>query len=489
MKHESNPDHVKILNQGVEAWNKWRNENPEVKPDLRTANFVTADLFRINLTETNLNEADFSGANLNEADLSRATLSSARLHGTNLIRAVLKGASLQDVKLRGADLTGADLREAKFLESNLSRSSFRKANLRKANLNATNLSEAWFNDADIRDANLREANLLSADLSNADITGSKVYGTSFDDWVICNIKCNFIYLDKEGKTRFPKNRDFMPGEFEELYKSLPTVEYIFERGFTIIDMVLMNQVILEINERHPEFDLRIESFHSRGQPHAKFTIIERSYAEKAINQITNLFENKIRYIEGQRDQMNQLISMMTKTPQNITIGEQGIFVAGNVNGTQMTIGEKNKQICAKDIHRPTQIGKIATYNTKYFTERKMGDQITIKSGSGDINFAKDQAVATINKTVRNADMPEERKAKLKELTAAVDKMIKNMPDDKAQNVTENLEILVKQAEKEKPQKALCQVSADGLIEAAKALGTVAQPVITTVQAIMKLLIP
>ena len=30
----ANKEHLKILKQGVEAWNKWREENPDVKPDL-----------------------------------------------------------------------------------------------------------------------------------------------------------------------------------------------------------------------------------------------------------------------------------------------------------------------------------------------------------------------------------------------------------------------------------------------------------------------
>jgi len=51
--------------------------------------------------------------------------------------------------------------------------------------------------------------------------------------------------------RIPKDRDFRPGEFEELYKQLPTFEYYFEGGFTPLDPLIMNQVVTAINERHP----------------------------------------------------------------------------------------------------------------------------------------------------------------------------------------------------------------------------------------------
>ena len=55
----ANPEHVEILKRGVEVWNKWREENPDVKPDL--------------------SYADLRGANLDNADLSGVSLSEAKV--------------------------------------------------------------------------------------------------------------------------------------------------------------------------------------------------------------------------------------------------------------------------------------------------------------------------------------------------------------------------------------------------------------------------
>jgi len=33
----ANPEHVEILKQGVNVWNEWREENREIRPDLREA--------------------------------------------------------------------------------------------------------------------------------------------------------------------------------------------------------------------------------------------------------------------------------------------------------------------------------------------------------------------------------------------------------------------------------------------------------------------
>ena len=50
---------IAIISQGVEAWNKWREENPNVLIDLRSAK-----LRHMNLENANLADADLKKANL-----------------------------------------------------------------------------------------------------------------------------------------------------------------------------------------------------------------------------------------------------------------------------------------------------------------------------------------------------------------------------------------------------------------------------------------
>ena len=58
----ANPEHLKILKQGVDAWNKWRVENPGIIPDLEGANLGQADLGGADLRIANLRGADLSEA-------------------------------------------------------------------------------------------------------------------------------------------------------------------------------------------------------------------------------------------------------------------------------------------------------------------------------------------------------------------------------------------------------------------------------------------
>ncbi len=124
------PEQLAKLKEGVEAWNAWRKENPEVKIDLSGADLSGASLFRVdlsgadliggNLSDSYLGNADFSGANLAYANLSRAMLTAANLGGADLRVANLSGAEFEYAKLNGAILVYANLSSAILTYANLS---------------------------------------------------------------------------------------------------------------------------------------------------------------------------------------------------------------------------------------------------------------------------------------------------------------------------------------------------------------------------------
>ena len=125
-----NEKHLGNLKRGVAAWNKWRNENPNIKPDLSKAelssahlseaNLRGADLIRASLIRASLIRADLSGAHFIRADLYLAHLSGADLSGADLSGADLRGADLSEANLRGADLNNASIGFTVFANNDLS---------------------------------------------------------------------------------------------------------------------------------------------------------------------------------------------------------------------------------------------------------------------------------------------------------------------------------------------------------------------------------
>ncbi len=96
----ANEKHLKILRQGVKAWNRWRRGNPKIKPDLTEANLSGANLARSSLARADLRDADLS-----RADLGGAILAEADLGGANLSDADLSEASVAWTRLGNIDLS------------------------------------------------------------------------------------------------------------------------------------------------------------------------------------------------------------------------------------------------------------------------------------------------------------------------------------------------------------------------------------------------
>jgi uncharacterized protein YjbI with pentapeptide repeats len=80
----ANEEHLKILRHGVEVWNQWRKDNPEIEPDLSDAELPWMVLDNAYLRETDLNGANLSSASLRRADIIAADLTRAKLIGANL---------------------------------------------------------------------------------------------------------------------------------------------------------------------------------------------------------------------------------------------------------------------------------------------------------------------------------------------------------------------------------------------------------------------
>jgi len=172
----ANDEHVALLKQGVAAWNAWRAENPDIRPDLSEADFTGADLIGANLIGADLVGAKLSGADLTGAKLSEADLSEGRVVRADLSGANLSRANLGEARLSGANLNGTDLTEAKLVDANLSMAHLTHANLVRAVLARVLLGSADLTGVNLTGADLRAADLTSANLRRADLTGADLGG-------------------------------------------------------------------------------------------------------------------------------------------------------------------------------------------------------------------------------------------------------------------------------------------------------------------------
>ncbi|WPD24013.1 MAG: pentapeptide repeat-containing protein [Candidatus Electrothrix scaldis] len=343
---------LKILKQGVEAWNAWREEHPDAKIDLRRAelggfgtdwrgaNFQNADIRGANFRFASLEGVNFNGANLglyqgsrthiyitcfDYSDLTGASFDNVFLDNVSFSHATLDHIPWRDVQGINED-DPEWLDEHRFNNTILADRDVRKllvsGNVETIPLYEKNLQGAYLVEFDLRDQYLSGTDLRKANLSGADITGSILYNTARENWIIDDIRCDYIYWDEFGQKRTPSDRDFRPGEFEELYKQLPTFEYIFEQGFTPLDPLVMDRVVQAINERHKEFKLDLINFDKRGEPHATFTVCQLDFVDTAKEQVSAVYEANRIQPENQDQLMAAFMGLIENQSKSLDIIKQ-----------------------------------------------------------------------------------------------------------------------------------------------------------------------
>jgi uncharacterized protein YjbI with pentapeptide repeats len=153
----ANPKHVKKFREGVKPWNRWREQNPTVIPDLSGVDLGGPDV-----------RTDLSNANLSKVDLSRAGLSFVNLTDTDLSRANLNGTSLIDSLFIGTQLEFANLAHA-----HLGGARFHNVDLRGANLAHTTLDYTSFKDTDLAGTDFTGAQMHHTDFADVDLSKTK----------------------------------------------------------------------------------------------------------------------------------------------------------------------------------------------------------------------------------------------------------------------------------------------------------------------------
>ena len=135
----ANPEHLEILKEGVDVWNRWRGSNPDIRP-----NFSDEDLSGLNLAEIDFSKTNLLRANLSDSNLKDGHLAFSDLREANLVRANLAGSNMLGTLLMDSNLTEANLNGAIIIEAN-----FHIANLNKTNFSKAVLGLISFLDVDL----------------------------------------------------------------------------------------------------------------------------------------------------------------------------------------------------------------------------------------------------------------------------------------------------------------------------------------------------
>ncbi|MCX5812221.1 MAG: pentapeptide repeat-containing protein [Proteobacteria bacterium] len=178
----ANEQQTTILLQGVEIWNKWREQNQDKQIDLRGVNLEKANLNDINFSHARLEGANLSFAQLEGADFTHANLRGANLSHAHLKKAHFAFAHLEQTVLLFANMRGADLRGA-----NLHSASLEDAYLQNSDLSHAHLENAMLAYANFKNAHLVDANLKGASLKSVNLEGANVSSVAYDQKIMLRV--------------------------------------------------------------------------------------------------------------------------------------------------------------------------------------------------------------------------------------------------------------------------------------------------------------
>jgi len=311
----ANVEHLAILRKGKEAWNRWREEHPEVIPNL-----TKADLRGMYFGMFNLNYADLQGAEIvGDSDLdepdengcgksqgynpSSANFTQASLRGANLSRLAFSNLDdseperdLKSVDLRGADLTEANLSRAYIVGARLGELIVESSNwhlaevliepyryerrviptkMRGANLTGACLDNINLNNLDLSGANLSEASLIETQALGTDFREATLTGACIQEWNINSetkldgVTCDYVYLKldwSEERKHYPSERrpssgKFSLGDFQALFQqAIETVDLIFSNG---IDWTAFFRSFQELQSQYNDKNLFIQAIEKK----------------------------------------------------------------------------------------------------------------------------------------------------------------------------------------------------------------------------------
>ncbi|QOR36315.1 pentapeptide repeat-containing protein [Clostridium sp. 'deep sea'] len=185
MKNQKN---FKVFREGKVKWNKWRTENPAIKPNLRNYNFYNEkehiekyEMFH--LEGYNFDETNFSEATMRDGTFLDCTFGYASMNFIDVCYANFINCKFKNVRMR---------------VSKLGSTTFENCSFESVDFSYCSAKETKFLNCKLVNCNMSYINFVKTDFSNSSLLNCRVYGISSWDLVLKNtIQRDLIITDNE----------------------------------------------------------------------------------------------------------------------------------------------------------------------------------------------------------------------------------------------------------------------------------------------------
>ncbi|MHC4130484.1 MAG: pentapeptide repeat-containing protein [Planctomycetota bacterium] len=424
----ADPEHVKIVKAGKEAIDKWWKENPEAP--------YTYDM-RL--------KGETYGTMKKSLDLRNANLADIQLQNVSL-----KYVDFYDANLMGARFSNVDLTEAYCMEANLFGSQFIKVHCERTNFTRTSLITCTFKESDFSSALFSYTNCQEAKFINNNLSGIFMYAPATDEWTLENNTCTHFYNilghgENKKLVRIPSEGWLLPGEFEDRFKSRPTIEFIFEKGMPVLGPAILDSAIADVNLKKPETGLRLLDISARGGiPRAIIEVAERVPKEDALALVAACYQQKFeemqKEIDGLKEDKKSLLQITSKKILLPAMGCEGKNrpTAADMKRRNQAVAYAAGEIKMKHNRLPTVdeiidatgYSRQQIYATAPYAEGKIARQFA--KLTKDVIGSATESEQFKNKSTEHTRINRRSKSEQAELDALIDKQEE---DDKSDRIS------------------------------------------------------
>jgi len=178
-------EHVDILQQGINNWNKWQSENPNIYPDLSGINFYDVfegsnDIYDIPAVYgANFDNCNLRNSQMRDREFEKCTFQNAQLHMSDCCYAFFSECKFSSTQMRLLRIGSTSYHDCVFDSCDFSYSS---------------AEDTRFINCKIENSLFKNVHFVKADFSDSKISKCNVYGISSWDMVLDNTIQEDIYI-------------------------------------------------------------------------------------------------------------------------------------------------------------------------------------------------------------------------------------------------------------------------------------------------------
>jgi len=182
-------EHVEMFKKGPQAWNAWRDENPDVRPDLSDIDFEKD----VHTYESTYDMPEFTGYNLSYMNLNRITA-----RNSYFIRCFLAGSDIHFSDICFSFFQNCSFEGASLAVTKIGSAEFHKCDFTNADLSYCSAEETNFSGSKFISTKLSNMSLVKTDFTDTVIDEARVYGVSTWDLLLDGCRQSNIYIEEEG---------------------------------------------------------------------------------------------------------------------------------------------------------------------------------------------------------------------------------------------------------------------------------------------------